>query len=75
MNVYIFSRVRKVSNLYHEGGGLVVIARDIEQVAQLVKSTNGVVRLDEDEIKDVITYPLEGEHEAKIFSFPDNGED
>jgi uncharacterized membrane protein YvbJ len=52
---------------------LAIVAADIEQVKQLVEATNGSVRLSDDDIKQVIIYPLKGKHEAKIFVFPDAG--
>jgi uncharacterized membrane protein YvbJ len=73
MNMFIFENADKVSDNYHEGGGLVIVAADIEQVKQLVEATNGSVRLSDDDINKVIVYPLKGSHEAKIFVFPDAG--
>jgi uncharacterized membrane protein YvbJ len=73
MNMFIFENADKVSDKYHEGGGLAVVAADIEHVKQLVEATNGSVRLSDDDIKQVIVYPLKGKHEAKIFAFPDAG--
>ena len=73
MNMYIFENADKVSDNYHEGGGLAIVAADIEHVKQLVEATNGTVRLSDDDIKQVTVYPLKGKHEAKIFAFPDAG--
>jgi ribosomal protein S6 len=72
MNIYIFENVTKTTHNWDEGG-VVVVAADIEQVKKLLRDTGGRVNLSDDDLSRAIVYPLQGEHEAKIFVFPDTG--
>ena len=71
MKVFIWDFVEKLTENYHPGGGLVVIANN-EQDARIIAMEKGVVFSDE---KPEV-YKLDDEHlgsEDKIFIFADAG--
>lgn len=72
MNIYIFEGVDHVSSNYHSNGGLVVIARDVDHVLELIATDDAII-LTADDIARCKVYPLEGDHTAQIFVFPDAG--
>ena len=73
MNIYIFEYMNQVAVNRQEPVGLVVVAKNIEHVKELIDSANGTIRSSDLNFDKVITYPLMGEHEARILSFPDSG--
>jgi len=76
MNIYVFNYVDKLTYRYHEGGGLVVIAKDREHVERLTKeaTTNSAnILLKDEEWEEVIIYPTEEDAEPRVFVFPDAG--
>ena len=73
MNIYIFENVEKVSKREHSGGGLAIVAADLEHVKQLVGSTNGMVVLSEADFQRAIIYPLGNSPKAKMFVFLNAG--
>jgi hypothetical protein len=72
MKVYIFERVNKCSRRYHEEGGVVVVAKDEEQLHKMI-SKEGDIKITAEEMNNVITYSLRGYPEPKVFVFPDAG--
>ena len=85
MKVYIFKEVEQLTDNYHEGGGLVVVAKDKEHVKELIKWANEYDKWDETHLKDaeialtekewegVIVYPTNDDAKANVFVFPDAG--
>ena len=82
MNLYLFEDIEKVSNNYHDGGGLVIVAKDKRAANKEVKSYNKAnqgwrnedpINITEKEWKTVIVYKLDGEHKPKVYPFPDAG--
>lgn len=86
MNIYIWQRVGHVSDNYHHYGGLAVIAADLEQARELMRTLRPRYSWPTDDfVPDVpsacdaytqkpdMTYPLAGEHEPKVLVFPDAG--
>lgn len=74
MNLYIFENAEKVSDHYHSGGGLVVIAKDIKRVKELVLQTNGEAVLSDEDIANANMYELKNDNENEtIYFFPDAG--
>lgn len=72
MKMFVFEKLNKVSGRYHEEGGLVVVARDIKHVEELIKA-EGYIEISKEEWKDVITYELAKDEEPRVFVFPDAG--
>jgi hypothetical protein len=72
MKIYVFERVGKVSNNYHEEGGLVIIANDIEHAKELINKTDDIDVTD-DEWSKVESYELAENVEPKIWAMPDAG--
>ena len=87
MNVYIFKEVEQLTSNYHCDGGLVVVAKDDEQVAKLIIGANkstyketddftlayADIELTEEEWGNVIIYPTDETVEPAIYVFPDAG--
>lgn len=71
MNIYIFEGIQNLTNNYHSGGGLVVIADSIESALGLAQSED--VQFTGEEIESVQIYSLKGKAEPKVFIFPDAG--
>jgi hypothetical protein len=72
MKLFIFESMLQVSDNYHSGGGLVVIAKDEEHVKELIKFDENITIYDND-WKFVKVYDLKNNEEPKIFVFPDAG--
>ena len=72
MKMFIFEYLNEVSDNYHCEGGLAVVAKDKEQVYQLIKE-HGDIEITEDEWKEAYIYELIGDIEPKVFVFPDAG--
>ncbi len=82
MKIFIFQEVKLLTDNFHSNGGLVIVAKDLESALNLAKNYDGgytwqddknPIKLNEEEIKNVISYDLVGEHEEKLFIFPDAG--
>ncbi len=72
MNIYIFQNIEQLTGYYHSGGGLVVIAPNLDAAIGLAMS-DGVTFSDR-EIEHVITHALaDANTEPRVFIFPDAG--
>ena len=72
MKMFIFKELSQVSDNYHSEGGLAVIAKDKDQVYQLIEEY-GDIEITEDEWHEVWIYDLVGDVEPEVFVFPDAG--
>lgn len=72
MKMFIFEYLNQVSPNYHPEGGLVVIAKDKEQVIELIKKY-GNIEITKEEWEEVIIYELKHNEEPRVFVFPDAG--
>lgn len=72
MKLYVFEDCDKVSDHYHENGGLVVIAKDRASAKDIANKTNGVT-VNDQEVAEAIEYELNGKVENKVYTFPDAG--
>lgn len=72
MNIYIFNDVDQLTNNYHPGGGLVVVAESLDQAIALAQA-DGITSLDVKEIEAVITLKLAHKTPPRVFVFPDAG--
>ncbi len=71
MKIFIFGRVEKATNNFHEEWWVVVIAEDKEKAMSLLDSTEATIT--ETEWEDVVIYELKNAQEPNIFIFPDAG--
>ena len=72
MKIYVFERIDKCSDNYHEEGGLVVIAKDVEHAKELLKTDNSIEVTDK-EWEDVESFALADNVEPKFWVMPDAG--
>lgn len=71
MKLFLFPSVDELTERYHGGGGLVVIADD-KAHAEAMISADGCIKPTEAEWSDVVEYEV-GPAEARMFVFPDAG--
>lgn len=74
MYIFIFSYVSELTENYHSGGGLVVIAKDKKDVKKII-ADNSYIKLTDDDWKTVKKYKLDdiGEYKSDYFVFPNAG--
>ena len=72
MKMFVFEYIDQVSPNYHPEGGLMVIAKDKEQVEELIKEV-GDIEITNKEWEKVITYELKNDEQPKVSVFPDAG--
>ena len=72
MKIYVFERIDKCSDNYHEEGGLVVIAKDVEHAKKLLKSDDSITVTDK-EWGEVESFALADNVEPKFWVMPDAG--
>ena len=72
MKIFVFQRIDTCSDNYHEEGGLVVIAKDVEHAKELLKTDNAISVTDE-EWKNVESFALADNVEPKFWVMPDAG--
>lgn len=81
MKIFIFKDVEELTDRYHESGGLVIIARDLERALDLAKNHSECyweegrkcIKLSNKEIENVISLNLVEEAEEGLFLFPNSG--
>lgn len=79
MKIFIFEDVYKLTDAYHAGGALTIVAEDITTAVELAHNYKDRfegkhIKLTAEEIKKVISYDLLGENiEPKVFVFSDSG--
>lgn len=73
MKAFVFEYLDKVSDNWHEEGGLFIVASDKGRAIELINGTNGVVKVLEEEWKKVLVYELSGDYQEKLITFPDAG--
>lgn len=71
-NIFIFERIGQLSYNYHSEGGLVIIAKDIDEAKEIIKVDKNIQPTEED-WKEVKVYKLKEEVESRYFTFPDAG--
>jgi|SRR5579875_864282 len=72
MKMFVFQYLEQVSENFHAGGGLIVIAKDEEHVKELILNEE-FIEIKDAEWKDVVVYELKNEEKPRIFVFPDAG--
>lgn len=82
MRIFIFEKVDKLTENYHENGALVIVANNLESALKMAKEHSSEfhwrenkcpIQLTGKEIANVITYELAEKVEPKVFIFPDAG--
>ena len=87
MKVWVFQRIASVSDSYHGGGGLAVVASSPTEAKKLMRRVNGTpvtegyewgpkVAIDVDAVdfrKATATYEAGAGAEPRVFVFPDAG--
>lgn len=71
MKIWLFEGAHVTDN-YHSGGSLMVIAETEGQIKQLLREYPGV-QLDEEDWKHVRTFPTHSYVPKEVFIFPDSG--
>ena len=71
MKIYVFEYLSGITDNYHDGGGLVVVAKDMREVKKLVSALPDVGDLSQ--LKADAVYKVDGPAESKVFVFPDAG--
>lgn len=72
MKIFIFEDIDKVSNRYHEEGGLVIVANNKSHAKEMIVKEKYVC-VNEDEWDKVREYELKGTYEPELITFPDAG--
>jgi hypothetical protein len=72
MKIFIFGYVDQLTENYHSGGGLNVIAKNQEQVEELVKADE-CIKLTQEDWDKVTVYELNGFYTPTYYIFPDAG--
>lgn len=72
MNVYVFDYVSQLTDNYHDSGGLVVVARNIDHVRELL-TDYPAARPSVDEYAKVNVYPTNSDAKEAVYIFPDAG--
>ncbi len=80
MKIFIFESVDRLTRNYHESGGLVIVAQDLERALKMASEyeegyfKEKCIKLTESEISDVVTYNLvDIGAKEKLFVFENAG--
>ena len=72
MKLYLFERVEELTERYHSGGGLVVVAQGVGHAKDLI-ATDEHIHLTDDEWLSVIEYDVSDASAPVFYVFPDAG--
>lgn len=72
MKVFIFEDVEQVSDNYHAGGGILIVANNKDHAIKLIEQED-YVKVTEEEWEKVVVYELKNNEEPKVIVFPDAG--
>lgn len=71
MRMFVWEYVDGITDRYHDGGGVVVIAKDADRARDLLMATDGVSNKNFTDEPDFSTSV--GTRKEKVFIFPDAG--
>jgi Cft2 family RNA processing exonuclease len=71
MRMFVWEYVDGITCNWHDGGGVVVIAKDVDRARELLMATDGVSRTEFTDEPDFSTSV--GTRKEKVFIFPDAG--
>lgn len=72
MNVYVFERIGKVSDYYHEEGGLMIAANSVERAKEMIDA-KPFVKVTDEEWAEVLVIAAHPDTEESFITFPDAG--
>lgn len=72
MNTYIFKYIDQVSENYHSGGGLLIVAESKERAIELIDDESYVEVTDEEWAEAIVIKTFKSEKE-RLITFPDAG--
>jgi hypothetical protein len=72
MKIFIFESIYKLTDSYHEGGGLVIVAKDEDHAKQLITS-DPEIQPTEDEWKSAVVLELANEEDPRFWTMPNAG--
>jgi protein-L-isoaspartate O-methyltransferase len=72
MMIYVFQNVEKLTDNWHSGGGLVIVANGPEHARELIAGDKSIQLTTQDWF-DCKVYPLNGHHNPAVFVFQDAG--
>jgi hypothetical protein len=72
MKIFVFENVDQLTYSYHSGGGMVIVAKDLEQAKSLIADDKDCVPTQQ-EWDSVIVYETIYDTEPRVFIFPDAG--
>lgn len=73
MNIYIWENVSNLTYRYHDEGGLVIIAKDLDQARTMYRAQGGEVNCTALTQKPTRVIACAGEETPTVFVFPDAG--
>lgn len=73
MKVFIWRNVDELTDRYHDGGGVVIIAETVQRAEELIPYTGNGERMKRVVGPPDSVYTLVGTHEEKVDVFPDEG--
>lgn len=71
MYVYIWDQLGEVTDYYHSGGGLVIVARDLQHAKELAGEYSPNIVIDED--PDLVVPCRDMDENPTVFVFPNAG--
>lgn len=72
MKLFILD-VAQLTSAYHSGGGLVIVARDIERAKEIIDGYSKDTEPTQDEWDSATIYDLYGDYEEETYFFPNAG--
>lgn len=72
MKIFVFESLSKVSSYYHRGGGLVIIAKDLDHAKEVVSVDTSII-LNDEEWNSADVFELADNVEPKFWVMPDAG--
>lgn len=72
MKIFVWERASKVSDFYHDEGGLLIVAKDEARAEELINAEQDVI-VTAEEWKDVIVIEAQADEQERLITFPDAG--
>lgn len=78
MKLYLFKRIEQLSDSWHQEGGLVIVANDLEHAKSLIANEEYIKPTDAEWVE-AIVYPLDTSNDSDphiwpvVYTFPDAG--
>lgn len=72
MNVYVFERIEKATDNWHEEGGLMVVAKSVERAKEMIEA-EPTIEVTDEEWAEVLVIAAHGDTDERLITFPDTG--